>query len=52
MEEVDKYQKMWNRPEYRNVAPGENVADLFLELAKPKRPIPSPITVAAPGEGR
>lgn len=37
MQEVDKYQKLWNHKAYRNVAPGEQTADLFLELAKPKQ---------------
>jgi hypothetical protein len=31
-----KYEKMWALPQYRVVAPGEGVAMLFLEQAKPK----------------
>lgn len=31
-----KYEQMWQRPEYRHVAPGEQVAQLFLAQANPK----------------
>lgn len=34
--EQEKYQQMWAHPEYRQVAPGEDVAQIFLEQAKPK----------------
>lgn len=34
--EQRKYQRMWERQEYRIVAPGENVAPVFLEQVKPK----------------
>jgi SAM-dependent methyltransferase len=34
--EALKYGKMWEREEYRRVAPGEDLADLFLNLAQPK----------------
>lgn len=34
--EALKYGKLWQTPEYRAVAPGEHVAQLFLEQAKPK----------------
>lgn len=34
MAECDKYEAMWARPEYREVAPGEEVADTFVKLAK------------------
>lgn len=35
-EEQAKYERMWSRPEYRVVAPGETTAQAFLEVAKPK----------------
>lgn len=35
MEEREKYEKVWDHPEYRLVAPGEFHAIQFLELAKP-----------------
>jgi hypothetical protein len=34
--EAEKYGKMWARPEYRAVAPGEELAHLFLQHAQPK----------------
>ena len=34
--EKDLYKMMWERPEYRVVAPGENIAHEFLKQAKPK----------------
>jgi 2-polyprenyl-3-methyl-5-hydroxy-6-metoxy-1,4-benzoquinol methylase len=34
--EREKYQKMWAREEYRQVAPGEDVAQVFLQQARPK----------------
>jgi hypothetical protein len=34
--EVEKYAAMWERPEYRQVAPGEHVAQVFLGIARPK----------------
>lgn len=34
--ERDIYRKMWTKPEYRKVAPGEDVAQIFLQQAKPK----------------
>lgn len=33
--EQDKYEKMWKFQQYRQVAPGEDVAQLFLQIAKP-----------------
>lgn len=33
--EAEKYQRMWDRPEYRGFAPGEECADLFLRIAQP-----------------
>jgi SAM-dependent methyltransferase len=33
MEEKDKYEAMWGIPEYRVIAPGEDVADTFVRLA-------------------
>jgi SAM-dependent methyltransferase len=35
--EIAKYEKLWQMPEYREVAPGEQVASVFLEIAKPPR---------------
>lgn len=35
--EAEKYGKLWARPEYRQVAPGEGLAQLFLEIARPRR---------------
>jgi hypothetical protein len=35
-DEADKYRAMWKHPQYRAVAPGEQVAGLFLEQAHPK----------------
>lgn len=32
--EQEKYQRMWDIPSYRNIAPGEEVADVFLGLIK------------------
>lgn len=34
--EAQKYGKMWALEEYRRVAPGEDLAGLFLEVVKPK----------------
>lgn len=34
--EKQKYEKMWDKPQYRAVAPGEAVAQIFLAQAKPK----------------
>lgn len=34
LEEYKKYEKMWSLPEYRAVAPGEDVAQLFVDLTK------------------
>jgi SAM-dependent methyltransferase len=34
--EKDLYKMMWDIPEYRHVAPGENIAHEFLAQAKPK----------------
>lgn len=34
--EQRKYERMWERKEYRHVAPGEDVAQVFLAQAKPK----------------
>jgi len=48
--EATKYQKMWDRPEYRMFAPGERVAHLFLEKAAP-RPMDTVIDFGA-GTGR
>jgi len=36
LSEQEKYQKMWEFPQYRQVAPGEDVAQLFLQIAKPR----------------
>jgi hypothetical protein len=36
MIESQKYEKVWQHQVYRQMAPGEHSADLFLELAKPK----------------
>lgn len=35
--EKDLYKMMWDIPEYRHVAPGENIAHEFLAQAKPKK---------------
>ena len=35
--EKDLYKMMWDRPEYRHVAPGEGAAFEFLTHAKPPR---------------
>lgn len=35
--EQRKYERMWERKEYRAVSPGESVAQVFLAQAKPKR---------------
>lgn len=34
--EAEKYGRMWTHPEYRVVSPGEQVAQLFLQQARPK----------------
>jgi len=34
--EAEKYGKMWERPEYRKVSPGEGLAQVFLAQARPK----------------
>jgi len=34
--EAEKYGKLWQRDEYRAVAPGENLARLFLDRARPR----------------
>jgi precorrin-6B methylase 2 len=36
MDESKKYEQMWSRPEYRYIAPGEDIAPLFLAIAQPK----------------
>lgn len=36
MEEREKYQLMWNIPDYRTISPGEYVVDTFLNVAKPE----------------
>jgi SAM-dependent methyltransferase len=33
--EARKYEQMWSRPEYRQVAPGEHFADHFIRLSRP-----------------
>lgn len=33
--EVEKYQRMWGLAAYRNLAPGEELADRFFQLAQP-----------------
>lgn len=33
--EALKYQRIWEREEYRKIAPGEELASLFLEVARP-----------------
>jgi SAM-dependent methyltransferase len=33
--EQDIYTELWNRPEYRQVSPGERIVQQFLEVAKP-----------------
>lgn len=33
--ESEKYERMWTYPEYREVAPGEDCVEKFLEVAKP-----------------
>jgi uncharacterized Rossmann fold enzyme len=33
MSELEKYTRMWQLPQYRQVAPGEHVADKFVEIA-------------------
>lgn len=35
LSEAEKYQLMWNYPEYRTDAPGEDCAEKFLEVVKP-----------------
>ena len=35
--EKDLYKMMWDKPEYRQVAPGEKIAHEFLKQAKPKQ---------------
>jgi hypothetical protein len=35
--EKDIYKQMWDKPEYRHVAPGEQVAFEFLQQAKPEK---------------
>jgi len=35
LSEAEKYQLMWNYPEYRQVAPGEDCVEKFLEIVKP-----------------
>ena len=35
--EKDLYKMMWDKPEYRQVAPGEQIAHEFLKQAKPKQ---------------
>lgn len=37
LSEQQKYEAVWQHEEYRGVAPGEILADKFLELAKPRR---------------
>lgn len=37
--EAEKYQAMWERPEYREVSPGELVVDKFLGMVPPKSSI-------------
>lgn len=35
--ENELYEKMWSMPEYRKFSPGENVAQVFLEQAQPRK---------------
>lgn len=35
--ESEIYRQMWDRPEYRTVAPGEEIAEVFLAQARPKK---------------
>lgn len=35
--EQEKYEKAWSLPAYRNYAPGEHTANLFLQLANPSK---------------
>lgn len=37
LSEQQKYEEVWKHEQYRDVAPGEILADKFLELADPKR---------------
>jgi SAM-dependent methyltransferase len=34
--EADIYRQMWERPEYRAVAPGEDMVPMFFDVARPK----------------
>lgn len=36
LSEQQKYELMWQRPEYRKYSPGEQVAGMFLEMVKPQ----------------
>ena len=36
MIEQYKYQQVWNHPKYREMAPGEHIAETFLQVANPK----------------
>lgn len=36
MSEPEKYRAIWERPEYRNVSPGESCVETFLDVARPK----------------
>jgi SAM-dependent methyltransferase len=36
LNEQDKYELMWTHPEYREVAPGENCASIFIDRFNPK----------------
>ena len=33
--EAEKYERMWNYPEYRDVSPGEDCVEKFMEVVKP-----------------
>ena len=35
MAEDEKYRRMWERPEYRKLSPGESLVDKFIEIAQP-----------------
>jgi hypothetical protein len=50
MDEKTKYTKMWDFPQYRAVAPGQHVAPLFLQEARPKPG--STVTDFGAGTGR
>lgn len=39
LSEREKYEVMWNQPEYRHEAPGEHCVETFLSIVKPDGPI-------------